>query len=116
MTVTWAHRDRILQDDKLFSSTEASIGPEPGTTYIARLRLAADQSLLAESAVAGVTATLSPTAEGAVILELLSVRGGVESLQRHSHPFLYTASQFRVTEDGELRIDESGNYRVLEAT
>lgn len=30
---TWNHRDRILQADQLISHTEASIGPEPGTTY-----------------------------------------------------------------------------------
>lgn len=36
-TLTWAHRDRVVQQDKLVDHLEPSIGPEPGTTY--RLRV-----------------------------------------------------------------------------
>lgn len=35
--LTWAHRDRIIQDDRLVSHDEASIGPEAGTTYTIRI-------------------------------------------------------------------------------
>lgn len=31
--LTWVHRDRVLQGDKLVDHSAASIGPEPGTTY-----------------------------------------------------------------------------------
>jgi hypothetical protein len=34
---TWAHRDRILQADALLDTQEASVGPEPGTTYTFRI-------------------------------------------------------------------------------
>lgn len=37
LTVSWAHRDRLLQDDQLVDTTAASIGPEVGTTYTLNL-------------------------------------------------------------------------------
>ncbi len=36
VTVSWAHRDRLLQSDQLIDTTQGSIGPEPGTTYRVR--------------------------------------------------------------------------------
>ena len=33
-TLTWAHRDRVMQADTLFGHQVGSIGPEPGTTYL----------------------------------------------------------------------------------
>lgn len=37
LSITWAHRDRTLQTAYLVEQTEASIGPEPGTTYTIRI-------------------------------------------------------------------------------
>lgn len=36
-TLTWAHRDRPVQQDKLVDHSQPSIGPEPGTTYRVRV-------------------------------------------------------------------------------
>ena len=36
LSFTFAHRDRILQADQLIDHSNASIGPEPGTTYVAK--------------------------------------------------------------------------------
>lgn len=33
MVLTWVHRDRVLQADQLVAHGDASVGPEPGTTY-----------------------------------------------------------------------------------
>lgn len=33
LTLSWNHRDRVLQQDVLVGHTAADIGPEPGTTY-----------------------------------------------------------------------------------
>lgn len=33
VTLTWAHRDRVLQADNLVDHESTSIGPEPGVTY-----------------------------------------------------------------------------------
>ena len=37
VTVTWVHRDRILQGDNVVEHQFGSIGPEPGTTYTIRV-------------------------------------------------------------------------------
>ncbi|HFF8581051.1 TPA: phage tail protein [Klebsiella pneumoniae] len=36
-TLTFSHRDRLLQADRLIDCTENSIGPEPGTEYVVKL-------------------------------------------------------------------------------
>jgi len=33
ITVTWAHRDRILQNDQIIDESQGDIGPEPGVFY-----------------------------------------------------------------------------------
>jgi hypothetical protein len=45
VAVSWAHRDRLLQDDKLFDASAGSIGPEPGVQYYVRVT-ALDAALL----------------------------------------------------------------------
>lgn len=86
VVLTWAHRDRLLQADQLIDTTQGSIGPESGTTYSARL-LRADTSavLVSQTGIAGTTATLSTTYVGDVIVELWSVRDGLDSQQRWRH-------------------------------
>lgn len=37
ITLTWAHRNRITQQDQLIPYGHASISPEAGTTYVARV-------------------------------------------------------------------------------
>lgn len=37
VTVSWAHRSRVLQTSYLVAQGEANIGPEPGTTYTVRI-------------------------------------------------------------------------------
>ncbi len=39
LTVSWAHRDRVLQADQLLDAEATSVGPEPGTTYTVRYYL-----------------------------------------------------------------------------
>lgn len=36
-TLTFSHRDRLMQADRLIDCTEGSIGPEPGTEYVVKL-------------------------------------------------------------------------------
>jgi hypothetical protein len=36
-TISWVHRDRILQEDQLVGHAEAGVGPEAGTTYNIRV-------------------------------------------------------------------------------
>ena len=48
LTLTWAHRDRLLEADQLVDHDVESIGPEPGTSYTVRIYNAADELLRTE--------------------------------------------------------------------
>ena len=88
VVITWAHRDRLGQADQLIDTQFGSTGPEAGTTYSARLLRADTQAVLTtQTGISGTTVTLTTAYEGQVIAELWSVRGGMESHQRHRHQF-----------------------------
>lgn len=104
LTLTWVHRDRVIQANVLVEHGAASVGPEPGTTYTVRIYAAsAPTTVLRE--VAGITGlTWTYTVEMAAadlgvpiggsagntnaIMELLSVRDGHESYQTYRIPFV----------------------------
>ena len=115
LTVTWAHRDRLIQADQLVDSEVASIGPEPGTTYTLRWYL--DDVLEdTQSGVAGATQDYTPSGEGYVTLELESSRDGLASWQMHVRQFYYTPSptEFLESESGDLITMEDGTPISLE--
>ena len=87
LVLSWAHRDRLMQADQLIDTAFGTVGPEPGTTYSARMLLADTATVLdSASGVAGTELTLSTEYQGVdVDIELWSVRDGMESPQRHSH-------------------------------
>ena len=75
----------------MIDTTTGDIGPEPGTTYSCRLLRADNSSVLAsQTGISGTTATLTTTYVGQVILEVWSVRGGLNSWQRHRVQFSRT--------------------------
>lgn len=45
LVLTWTHRDRIVQQDQLLNHMQASVGPEPGTTYRIRVIRTSDNSV-----------------------------------------------------------------------
>lgn len=57
-TLTWAHRDRLAQQDVIVQ-TAASIGPETGTTYTLRLYGELDTLLRTETGLTGTSYTWS---------------------------------------------------------
>lgn len=87
---TWAHRDRIIQEDQIVSHTEASIGPETGTTYTFRIYDLSDNLLREETAIDAVTWTYdaamqtADSAPSTVRVEVESSRDGIVSYQRYS--------------------------------
>ncbi len=92
LVIAWAHRDRILQDDQSIDTNEASIGPEPGTTYTLRLYDENDVLRRTESGLTGVGYTwaseeadsgLSGRLNNNLRIELESVRDGLASTQMH---------------------------------
>jgi len=59
LSLSWAHRDRLTQADQLVDTTSASIGPEAGTTYTARLYGETDTLLRTASGLTGTSYTWS---------------------------------------------------------
>lgn len=113
VSVSFAHRDRILEADQLVDAAASSVGPEAGTTYAYRL-LRTDTGAAVESGGAASPFALTSTYRGDVRLEVWSVREGLESWQRVAVEFRWLAPS-RITESGDLRITESGDTRILEA-
>lgn len=83
LTVTWAHRDRLLQDDQLVDTEAASIGPEPNTQY----RLLVEQpigTVVSDQTTALTASTAVALSDGIPArMQLWSTRDGVESRYRH---------------------------------
>ena len=59
LTVSWSHRDRLLQADQLVDTTTGNIGPESGTTYTLRLYGETDTLLRTASGLTGTSYTWS---------------------------------------------------------
>lgn len=115
IVVTWVHRDRVLQADQLVDTEAATIGPEVGTTYT--MRTYVDDVLDdTQSAIAGITASVTPSAEGTVRIEVEAVRGGLASWQAQVREFYWTPTESTplMAEDGELITTESGDPIFLE--
>lgn len=99
LVLTWAHRDRIAQEDVLIGHASGSIGPEAGTTYTLRIYDEFDALLRTVSGIAVATTTYSwatARADLGITLDagpafvaaygtLHSVRGALES--KHGYRF-----------------------------
>lgn len=91
ITASWVHRDRVLQADQLLDTEAATVGPEAGTTYTMRTYL--DGTLDdTQTGITGTSATVTPSADGRVRIEVESVRDGVSSWQMQSREFDWTAA------------------------
>jgi hypothetical protein len=91
IVVTWAHRDRLQQTATLIDSTVGNIGPEAGTTYTVEIRTLAGALVSSATGITGTAHTFTLAALGSnygqLRVLLWSVRGGVDSLQKHDHKF-----------------------------
>lgn len=117
LTTKWAHRDRVLQADQLVDTSDASIGPEAGTTYTVTYEQPPGSVVNTESGIIGTAATpYTFPAAGTARISVVAVRGGLESWQSLSHSFDYepTLPDTRITEAGDIRITEAGDTRVTE--
>ncbi len=94
LVFTWAHRDRGLQSDVLYDTTQPSVGPEQNVTYHLRIIKNSDNSVVLEASNLGGTTTsvILPIDYAGIRAEFWSDRDGFESFQRHVlGPFVYTA-------------------------
>lgn len=95
LAITWAHRDRTLQTVYLVEQTEASIGPEAGTTYTIRIYNAQTAGTLIRT-YSGLTGTSQAYTEAQaatdnggtkpanIRIEIESTRDGFVSWQHHT--------------------------------
>lgn len=76
LTVSWAHRDRLLQADQLVDESDGNIGPEPGVTYTVRCYVdnVLDQTF---EGISGTSQAVTPSANGLVRIEVEAVRGSI---------------------------------------
>lgn len=93
LAITWNHRDRLLQSDTVVGTEEASVGPEPGTTY--RVRVYQEPSTLLHEQ-AGI-ATNSYTwdailaANANLRVEVAAQRAGLDNWQTQVHSLVAEA-------------------------
>lgn len=93
VTVTWAHRDRVLQADKLIPEGDSSIGPEAGTTYNVRFYNQTGNVLLnSQTGLTGTSATYTPAADMDLRIEVETVRDSLTSWQKYSYVAAYTTT------------------------
>nr|WP_236774069.1 phage tail protein [Agrobacterium tumefaciens] len=91
--IDWAHRDRKMQSDQIVSHWDASVGPEPDTTYT--LRFYSSSNALIRT-IAGITTNFRTftssdnTLTGSMFVELEAVRGGLTSFQKYRFPMSRT--------------------------
>jgi hypothetical protein len=116
LTVSWAHRDRLLQQDTLVPEADASVGPEPGVTYTVRYYLdgVLDDT---ESGISGTSATpYTLSGAGLARVEVVAVRDSLESWSPALAEFPYTPVAFdaRVTDGADNRITDSGDRRITD--
>lgn len=116
LTISWSHRDRLLQADQVIETEHGNIGPEPGTTYTVRFYL---DGMLdhEETSIAGTVSTpVTLSGDGLVLLQVIALRDGLESWQAAWAIFNYQvdASDVRITDDGDTRITDSGDRRITD--
>lgn len=85
LAVTWAHRDRLGQQDQLVDENDSSIGPEAGTTYTARIFLQPSTLVTTQTGIVGTSFTFDVTTDADYRVELEAIRGGLVSSQKHAH-------------------------------
>lgn len=86
LDIAWAHRDRLLQADRLIEHDAGSIGPEPGTTTTVRIVHVLSGALLHEAVgIAGTAFTydLDLANDATIRVEVESRRGTLASRQTH---------------------------------
>lgn len=122
LSVTWFHRDRILQADQVVDATMGSIGPEPGTTYLVRAYDSDDLPVHQSAPIEGAVYETEFLHDGPLRLTVTSVRDGLECWQTPAVAFRYIGTQspelpeeaFLATEEMRAMATESGLLFALD--
>lgn len=116
ISVTWAHRDRVQQADVLLDTTDASVGPEPGTTYDC-YAFDDDAGTLLTQAVGLIGTSWLVVVPGGrqLRLEVVAKRAGMESWQRQVRRFAHVDG-LMLLESGDVLTMEQGQLAVQESS
>lgn len=108
--VAWAHRDRLLQADRLIDAEAASIGPEPSISYTLRVYIDSVLDQEQPSIIGSATSIPVLSGNGRARLEVWAVRDGLESWQAATALFDYRTSAYQPYADqaGTTYADQSG--------
>ena len=89
VVLTWAHRDRVTQSDRVIDTLQGSIGPEPGTTYSVRVFNADTDELVHEQHDIAAASAVVPASSCAPRNRLLLTanRSGLDSWQQQIRLF-----------------------------
>lgn len=115
LVFTWAHRDRVLQADDLVDTSEASIGPEAGTTYTVTVEMPVGTVVHTEAGIAGTaSAPHNLGADGVARVRVTAHRDGLASWQALEHTFTYYTGvvSTRVAPGANRRVTPGGNVRI----
>lgn len=87
LALTWNHRDRVLQADQVLGTDDASMGPEPGTTYRVRVYQQPDTLLHEQTGITGNSYTWDAVqaTDMAMRVEVSAQRDGLDSWQAQVH-------------------------------
>jgi hypothetical protein len=85
LALTWAHRDRLVQQDDLIDQGAVSIGPEAGTTYTVRIYQQPSTLLHTQTGITGTALTYEHELNADLRVEVEAVRDGLASWQIQSH-------------------------------
>lgn len=88
--VSWQHRDRFMQADKVIGQGEVGAGPDPLTRYGMRFRDAGGVELVARSDISGGTATVTLNTTGNVTMTMWALNDTGTSWHIHTRVFAYT--------------------------
>lgn len=88
-TLSWRHRDRFLQGDRVVAQEDPTMGPDAATRYGLRLR-GTSGDLVVRSDIAGNVATVDLAYTGRVEMELWAINNDGLSWQVQRHAFDYT--------------------------
>lgn len=119
--VTWANRNRLLEETQVLAWDDATVVPETGQTTTLQV-LSADGLTVLDTipALSGTSYNVPISSFGSetvgrirFLAERTDSDGTFESLQGHDI-YVRVAGELRVTEDSDDRLTEDGDVRVLE--
>lgn len=89
MTITWAHRDRLIQADNILGQDDATLAsPEPGTTYRVLGTRTSNNSVVFDQTISGTSFVYTPLVQETLNVSIRSLRDGLESYQRQTHTII----------------------------